>query len=259
MAASNLTLSELELRRLRATKDQLDRRWIKLGTLLANGMEYRASDIGVDADYQAGGVWTGLRGPKVERIERNRGRASVAPFLPLPGDLVAWLGYQEVWDAEGGRTPFAFRQASLTIHVGEVGDPWKPQLLRLEWPGLRDWDRSGVGFQSHGAGHPHWQIDVLESLRNKPESSIFDPDADDEVETFEPASAVTALSDRICALALEKMHLASAAPWWLKRPAEFGMHQLNAPDSHEALSRWLEAAIVYIRQELSRCLPKKRG
>lgn len=257
MAASALTPSELEPRRLRATKGQLDQRWGRVGDILANGMEHRVRDVAVDADYQADGVWTGLRGAVVERIERNRGRASVAPLLQLPGDLMAWLGYQEVWDAEAGRTPYAFRQASLTIHLGDVGDPVKPQLLRLEWPGLRDWDRSGVGFQSHGAGHPHWQIDVLESLRNKPRPAAFEPELGAETETFEPTPATMALSDRIRALALENMHLASAAPWWLNRRAEFGMHHLNAPESQEALSRWLTLAIAYIKQELMRCLPRR--
>ena len=83
--------------------------------------------------------------------------------------------YQEVWDNESGRVPFAFRQAGLTVHVGEVGDPVKPQLLRLEWPGLRDWDRSGVGFQSSGAGHPHWQVDLFESLHASRAPPTFDP------------------------------------------------------------------------------------
>lgn len=257
MAASALTPSELEPYRLRATKGQLDQRWGRVGEILANGFQHGARDVAVDAEYLAGGVWTGLRGAVVERIARNRGRASVAPLLQLPDNLMAWLGYQEIWDAEMGRSPYVFRQASLTIHLGDVGDPVKPQLLRLEWPGLRDWDRSGVGFQSHGAGHPHWQIDVLESLRNKTGPVQFDPEADVEVETFEPSTLTTTLSDRIRALALENMHLASAAPWWQSNPAEFGMHHLNTPDSQEALSRWLTLAIAYIKQELMRCLPRR--
>lgn len=257
MAVSALTPSELEARRLRATKGQLDQRWAKVSEILATEIQQRPRDVAVEADYQANGVWTGLRGAMVERIERNRGTASVAPFLKLPDDLVAWLGYQEVWDAESGRAPYAFRQASLTIHLGDVGDPVKPQLLRLEWPGLRDWDRSGVGFQSYGAGHPHWQIDVLESLRDMRADAAFEPDAGIEVETFEPQHATRSLSERIGALELESMHLASAAPWWSDRPAEFGMHHLNAPDSQEALLRWLRLAIAYMKQELARSLPRR--
>lgn len=257
MAASSLTPSELESRRLRATRSQLDQRWPKISAILADCTGHAKRDLVVEADYQASGVWTGLIGRVVERIERNRGRASVAPFVQISGDLMTWLGYQEVWDAEGGRSPFAFRQASLAIYAGEVGDPIKPQLLRLEWPGLRDWDRSGVGFQSHGAGHPHWQIDVLESLRNKPSGAIFAPDAEAHVETFEEQSSTNTLVERIRGLALEKMHLASAAPWWLKDANQFGMHQLNVPDSQESLSRWVKAAVDYLRQELSRCISSR--
>jgi hypothetical protein len=256
MAASTLTPSEFEARRLLATRAQLDQRWCKIGDILNSGMDRRASDIHVDADYQAGGVWTGLRGAGVERIDRNRGTASVARLLPLPDDLSAWLGYQEIWDLDGGRT-FAFRQAGLTVHVGEVGDPLKPQLFRLEWPGLSDWDRSGVGFQSPGAGHPHWQIDVFESLHEKRDSIRFDPDFRGEVENFDVEVVTPTLSDRIRALTFEKMHLASVAPWWLSRPAEFGLHHLNAPPGKEELLRWLTAALAYIKQELSRCTMRR--
>ena len=235
--------SELELRRLRATKAQLDRRWTTLGDLLSTKLNRPRRAIAIEADYLAAGVWTGLRADDVERITRNRGDASVVPFAQLPKNLVAWLGYQEVWDLEGGRVPFAFRQAGLTIHVGEVGDPIKPQLIRLEWPGLRDWDRSGVGFQSPGAGHPHWQVDLFESLHALREPVTFEPKIVEAIEDFGAVPYTPALPERIADLTFERMHLASAAPWWL-----------NAPSDETALSRWLGGAIGYLRQELSRCV-----
>lgn len=249
---SPLTPSELEARRLQATKAQLDQRWGRIEELLNTCLERRRREIRVEADYQVSGVWTGLTGAAIERVERNRGTASVAQLLPLPGDLFAWLGYQEIWDLKSGRI-FAFRQAGLTVHVGELSDPVKPQLFRLEWPGLRDWDRSGIGFQSRGAGHPHWQIDVLESLHARPDRATFDPEPSEEVEDFDVEITPQPPSDRIRALTIEKMHLASAAPWWLSNSAEFGQHHLNAPHSQEDLMRWLTSAIAYIKQELSRC------
>jgi len=167
------------------------------------------------------------------------------------------LGYQEVWDQESGRVPFAFRQAGLTVHVGEVGDPVKPQLLRLEWPGLRDWDRSGVGFQSPGAGHPHWQIDLFESLHALREPAAFEPEFVEAIEDFGALPDAPSLPDRIARLTFERMHLASAAPWWSDRPAEFELHHLNAPRDEAALSRWLGCAIAYVRQELSRCVARR--
>lgn len=252
MATSTVTPGEFEKRRLRATEAQLNQRWGKIEGILNSSLNRGARNIQVVADYQTASVWTGLSGTGVERIDRNRGTASVAQLLPLPGDLFAWLGYQEIWDLQGGRN-FAFRQAGLTVHVGEVGDPLKPQLFRLEWPGLRDWDRCGVGFQSHGAGHPHWQIDLLESLHDQRDISSFEPEVAEKVENFDVEVATRTLSDRICSLTLEKMHLASAAPWWTSRPAEFGLHHLNAPESKEDLLRWLTASLSYIKQELSRC------
>lgn len=257
MEASILTFSEVERRRLRANKAQLDQHWTTLTDILNINLGPRARATSIDPEYQGTGVWTGLRGIDVERIDRNRGVASVVPLASFPGGLAAWLGYQEVWDLESGRFPFAFRQASLTVHVGEVGDPIKPQLLRLEWPGLRDWDRSGVGFQSPGAGHPHWQIDLFESLRDLHKRSAFNLESVEEVERFDDIFAAPTLSDRIAGLTFERMHLASAAPWWSNRPAEFGLHHLHAPLNQAELSRWVGAAIAYIRQELSRCVARR--
>ncbi|MEA3004476.1 MAG: hypothetical protein QOH81_3264 [Sphingomonadales bacterium] len=219
-------------------------------------MPGKTGSLAIDADYLAGGVWTGLRGSHVERVDRNRGTASVAPLISLPDNLTAWLGYQEVWDVDAGRSPFVFRQASLTVHVGEIGDRVKPQLLRLEWSGLRDWDRSGVGFQSSGAGHPHWQFDLLESLAGLRGPATFESDGGGEVQDFEDFDvrvAAPTLADRLGRLTVERMHLASAAPWWLSQPGRFGAVQLNAPASQEDLTRWLVASLDYLMQELSRC------
>jgi hypothetical protein len=258
MAASSLTPFELERRRLRATKTQLDRRWTELSNLLSAILNRSGQTLLVDAEYQAEGVWTGLQGVGVERIERNRGGvATVVSFATLPAGLAAWLGYQEVWDRESGRAPFSFRQAGLTVHVGEVSDPVKPQLLRLEWPGLRNWDRSGVGFQSPGAGHPHWQVDLFESLDTSRQPSDFEPEPVEAIEDFGAVAIAPSLGDRIASLTFERMHLASAAPWWSERPAEFKLHHLNAPSNAAALSRWLSEAISYVRQELSRCVMRR--
>lgn len=246
-------LSDLEKRRLRASKAELDRRWTSVSTALASSIGQNTREVAVEADYQTNGVWTGLRGASVERIERNRGRAAVAPLLHLPDNLIAWLGYQEIWDLELGQRPFTFRQSCLTVHVGEMGDPLKPQMLRLEWPGIRDWNRTGVNFQSPGAGHPHWQVDAFESFFDDTNRTVFEIDAAEETEDFEKAVMKPRLVDRVRALTFERMHLASAAPWWSSSRPQFGEHHLNAPADLGELSRWLAASIVYIKQELSRC------
>jgi hypothetical protein len=239
MAALTLTPSELEHHRLRSTKAALDQRWPQLGDVLTRAARFAPRRIAIDAEYQTSGVWTGLRGADVERVDRNRGSASVVPLVKLPDNLSAWLGYQEVWDLESGRSPYVFRQASLTVHVGEVGDPVKPQLLRLEWPGLRDWDRSGV--------------DLLESLATLREPMEFDPNGADDVEDFDTFVTAPTLSDRLARLTVERMHLASAAPWWSARPGPYGDHHLNTPASQDELTRWFAASVAYVAQELSRC------
>jgi hypothetical protein len=254
MVAPYLMPSDLDRRRLRATKGQLDHRWKRVGSILSAHLGRSLREVGVDAEYLATGVWTGVSGSAVERIDRNRGTAAVAPLLQLPNALYAWLGYQEVWDLETGRAPFVFRQTSLTVHLGEVGDPIKPQLLRLEWPGLKDWDRSGISFQSSGAGHPHWQIDFFESTHDQTALALFELDIADRLEKFSAEVITPTLSDRIRALTFERMHLASAAPWWSSKPADFGAHHLNAPADVEELSRWLAGAIAYIKQEIARCI-----
>lgn len=257
MVGSTLTPSDLERCRLRATKSQLEHRWARLGDELTRTVHRTTRRIMIDPDYQTAGVWTGLRGADVERIDRNRGWASVVPLVKLPDNLAAWLGYQEVWDLESGRSPYVFRQASLTIHVGEVGDSVKPQLLRLEWPGLRDWHRSGVSFQSPGAGHPHWQLDLLESLAALREPVEFTPNGADDVEDFDALIATPTLADRMSRLTLERMHLASAAPWWSLQPGPYGFHHLNAPASQDELTRWFAASVAYLVQELSRCVLRR--
>ncbi|CAA2161178.1 hypothetical protein MBRA_06338 [Methylobacterium brachiatum] len=225
-----------------------------MGPILCAGMGLNERAVVIDAEYSSASVWTGLRGAGIERIDRNRGVAAVVRFAALSDDLHAWLGYQERWDVEGGRSPYTFREAGITIHVGDIGDPLKPQLLRLEWPGLRDWDRSGVGFQAPDAGHPHWQIDLFESLRQHAPAPQFEEGHEEEVEDFNAVTGTAPLAERIAGLAFERMHLASAAPWWSGRPAEFGEHHLNAPPVDQAdLSRWVGSAVAYIRQELTRC------
>ena len=246
--------SELDNRRIRAARAELDRRWNMLGELICRKLNYQRRSVIVEAEYQAAAVWAGLYGEGAERITRNRGATNVVPFAVLPKGLTAWLGYQEVWDQESGRKPFVFRQAGITIHVGEVGDPVKPQLLRLEWPGLRDWDRSGVGFQSPGAGHPHWHIDIFESLQPLRQQAKFDPEFLESVEDFGSIPEAPSPIERISGLTFERMHLASVAPWWSDGPAEFTHHHLNAPSNEAAISRWLGCAVDYVRQELSRCV-----
>jgi hypothetical protein len=98
---------------------------------------------------------------------------------------------------------------------------------------------------------------MFESRREQRQRATFDPDAVEEIENFGPEAPTETLEARIGAITFERMHLASAAPWWLNGFGEFGQHHLNAPSDRTQLLRWLGAALAYIRQELSRCVLRR--
>ena len=232
----------------------LDQRWPTLTRQLDDALNASRQQVQFGADYQGEGVWVGLLGSSCERISRNRGGdTNVAPLCTLPNNLVAWLGIREVWELRTGQKPFVFRELGLTVHFGFAGEVVKPQILRLEWPGVRDWTGSGLGFQSPGAGHPHWQIDILESLASGGESATFDGEIGEIVEDFGVEPQSPRLDDLLRSMTIENMHFASAAPWWLASAADQPAHHMNAPDDLQALTRWLFAGVQYIRQELARC------
>jgi hypothetical protein len=182
----------------------LDQRWIELTSLMLAALDLDDRQVRVDAEYENDGAWAGLGGIACEPATRERGLTSrVAPLCPLPANLLAWLGYQEVWEASSGSRPFRFRHIGLTVHVGMRSDPLKPQLLRLEWPGIRNWSGAGLSFQSPGAAHPHWQIDVLQSL-STPKAQMFGPRLEDVVEDFEETVRAVEVDSLLRALSIDR-------------------------------------------------------
>jgi hypothetical protein len=93
------------------------------------------------------------------------------------------------------------------------------------------------------AGHPHWQLDVLETLRNQ-HDELTELDPADVVEQFpgEPTLDVRSIT-------LESIHFASAAAWWTGQPD----CQMNAPTDDASLTRWARYCVRYMKQELRRC------
>lgn len=239
---------------LRVTKGALDQRWIELNGLIATALELDPRQLRVDADYQSDRVWAGLQGAACERVTRNRGGASwVAPLCEMPSNLFAWLSWQEAWELTTGKRPYRFKNMSLTVYLGKRYEAIKPQFLRLEWPGITSWEGSEVSFQSPGAGHPHWQIDLLHSLAQGPPLD-FQPDPVEVVEDFEAVLQEPTVDDLIRRLSVERMHLASAAPWWLPAQSDDVGRHMNAPRDLSELSRWLDHSLRYLRQELARCV-----
>ena len=239
---------------LRAIKGALNQRWIEIKGLIAAALELDSRQLRVDADYQSDRVWAGLQGAVCERVARDQGGASwVAPLCEMPSNLVAWLGRQEAWELTTGQRPYRFKNTGLTVYLGKRHEAIKPQFLRLEWPGITEWEGQKVSFQSPGAGHPHWQIDLMRSL-TQDHPADFQPDPMEIVENFETTLQEPTVDDLVRRLSVERMHLASAAPWWLPAlTGDVGRH-MNAPSDLPALSRWLSHSLVYLRQELARCV-----
>lgn len=254
MARPRSRISEELPNKLELTKGALDRRWTVLTETVCRLLGYDADALKIIPDYTSELVWAGLRGSACERIQRNKGGSTfVAPIHQLRkrDDFLAWLGIQEVWDSGKGPRPYSFRQLSLTVHFGFKGDAIKPQIFRSEWAGVRDWSGQGINFQAPGAGHPHWQFDVLETLRLSEAPAVFDEDVMDNVEKFgeEPPD----LDMIVRSAQIENMHFASGASWWIQEADNGKPHHMNAPADEISLTRWLSANLLYIQQELNRC------
>jgi hypothetical protein len=221
------------------------------------GLDY--GTLQIRPEYINDGVWSGFVGAACERVSRDRRRdAYVAPLAELSRGMKAWLGLQERWEIdERNRRQFSFRELSLTVHFGVAGDPLKPQIFRSEWPGIRDWTGAGPGFQSPGAGHPHWQFDLQAALRAQQKDVMVSSLMNFDDETIEDFEAEAAQEPNVLALVraatIERMHFASAAPWWVQNIGAAHPAHMNAPEDGAGLTRWILACIAYMRQELARC------
>ena len=188
-----------------------------------------------------------LGGRASETIARNRGKAHrVVPLCPIDDGVFAWAGYREAWKKAGPEQNFRFLEGGFTLHVGREGEVAKPQILRSEWIGRRNAQFGNL------AGHPHWQLDVLESARTRlPQPSVRFQEDDIEIKAVEfIADPVTASGeDLLLGLTIERMHLASGALWWRQPSLTLAHH----PETVGDLDRWILGCLTYLRQEVGRC------
>lgn len=188
-----------------------------------------------------------LAGRASEMIARNRGRSHrVVPIAAVSDDVYIWTGYREEWQKQGSEQNLRFVEAGFTLHLGRQGEVMKPQILRSEWVGRRS--RAFVDM----AGHPHWQLDALESARSIASAAqvrFDEPVTSPSVVEFDSNAISTDGPDLLMGLTVENMHLASAALWW--RPP--GDSVAHLPETVTDLDRWILGCIAYLRQEAARC------
>jgi hypothetical protein len=72
-------------------------------------------------------------------------------------------------------------------------------------------------------------------------------------EEFDPTTTTQNILTDFQYITLERIHFASAAPWWLPDVHDSQARHMNAPSDANALMRWTLACVTYIRQELRRC------
>jgi hypothetical protein len=186
-----------------------------------------------------------LNGRISEFIARNRGpKHRVIPLCPLSDEVFAWVGFRELWHRIKDTKSYRFVEGGFTIHLGKQGELFKPQIMRSEWVGRRS---KAFG---EGIGHPHWQMDVLESVRTR---SLEVPARFEGGETpaleFGETQTKEADRDLVLGLTVERMHLASAAQWWRLPSVSIA----NSPVDAAELDRWILGCITYLRQEMQRC------
>ena len=170
---------------------------------------------------------------------------------------VYWHGWESMRLGRGAMKGYMFRHLSLTIHFGFQRDSVKPQVFRSEWESVQAANGSNVKFASGDVANPHWQFDLGLLIRSHLEEmkvSRGNEFPDDLVEDFENTITNGNVTELILSATLERLHFASAAPWWKAQEFEEKSVYVNAPSDEQTLSRWMVGCIAYLKKELDLCV-----
>lgn len=252
------------------TYGSLGPHWAALATELKGALP-SARNLQLSGTAIAGSATAELRAFNGRDAVRERGRASVVPILRGPdGGVRYWVAYLEEWEEISGRKPYRFRAANLTFFHEPTPEVALVQIFRAEWPGVREWKRGELGYQSPGAGHPHWQFDALghymsrEQRRRRLEAALsLLQQPTNEVEEFgetEPLSlAADTVAEEEVDLSWTAIHFAAGARWpkerWRGDESTLGTHTW-VPSELDNIRSWVTSTVLYVREEL---LKSSRG
>jgi len=241
-------------------ESQLRSHFDGMTTVVKDALE-KPTDARIDPDWSAPLIVAGLVGADCEHIYRNRGgQVHVVPFCDLTENLVAWLSYREEWRDEqlGRKGRFSFRSSNLSIYFGRKHDTYKPQMFRAEWAGWAQWSGGSYSFQGGDAGHPHWQVDAIESLQgDKLEQRasnlsrlLSETDAQSrQIVDFADPEPNHQTKSIIASQNFSRLHLPSAAAWWKSPPHDVHTH---SPRTTADVQIWVGRSLRYVRSELQR-------
>jgi hypothetical protein len=237
-----LARSELEEPKLSIAA--FEQRSKALAVQLAQILDMATGEISLPSEISSQQAMLSLAGRASELITRNRGKHRVIALCRITHDVLAWIGYRELWQRKSDEQKFRFVEGGFTLHVGREGELKKPQILRSEWIGRRS-DMFG-----NNAGHPHWQLDVLESARKAVvEPAKFGQSSGIPVEFGSVGAEEPHGENLLFGLTVERMHLASAALWWRNPSVPIA----NPPESVADVDRWILGCATYLQQEVRRC------
>jgi hypothetical protein len=234
----------------------------------SNGLSTGPS-LGFDEIIVDGQTTAFLHASNSSRAPRQRGPAM--PVLPMLLDLAGnprfHVGYAEEWDRRTGPRPYRFKASNLTFFMFPRDNARPVQLFRAEWPGIREWTRGTVGFQSPDSGHPHWQFDALDYYMSREQRfarlrrtlSLLES-RDDAPVDFDPLTSDTAVDLSVEEEAIDTswtaVHFAAGARWpfapWMGNGKVTDTHVL-APTELKHIRAWVISAVVYTRDELLKC------
>jgi hypothetical protein len=148
-----------------STPATLGPHWNILVSDLTPCLHPRASKVALESEVVGDRLITHFSGSIVRRAARHRGGSvPVVPLRDLAHNWEVWLGYREVWMMLGGRNRFIFSSSDITVFFVVANSEAFQQILRAEWMGPAK-DSEGWYFRPSDAGHPHWQVDVIDVLR----------------------------------------------------------------------------------------------